>query len=295
VIVVLVLFGGRHTPAAVGKYDLTVFGEVSYRSTNFFRTAYDYNGGWTEVRAAARNVLTPGLVVGFSPYLKTVAALANHVDLPEENMIVYGAGIELRFLSARNASGANCWLSWLTQIRVYIEYLRASFLRRDVGPWVPRRDWRLGAEIWREINVELAARTVRTPSLGNHLWAEVWADFSWKKSNFFLESFDSWTSESLLRLGARYPRIIASEDVFLMPYVAAGHSFSQWCFPWQNRALAGVGMRIMPFPHAQSRWLRRLRFSGERLWIVRYFDDRPIPGTPDRDWRIGVSFSNTWR
>jgi hypothetical protein len=291
----LVLFGGRHTSAAVGTYDVTAFGEVNYRSTNFYGTGYDYVGGWSEVRLAARNVLTPGLIAGFSPYLKAAATLSNHTELPEENTIVYGAGIELRFLPKDDSHKLNCWLVWLAHVRLYGEYLRIRFLKRDVGDWVPRQDWRLGLELWREFNVELDESGTHESTRINRVWAETWGDIDWRKSDFFLADFASWTSESLIRFGVRYPKIIASGDVFLMPYVVVGHSFSQWCFAWQNRALAGGGMRIMPFPRAHSCWLRRLRLFGEHLWIVRYFDNPPLLSIPDRDWRIGINFSNTWR
>jgi hypothetical protein len=284
---------GIFTKAA--DVDLTMFGEVTYRRTNFYQEGYDFFGGWAEARIALRNLAAAGDVVGVSPFVKWVATLTNHTQLPEENTFVYGVGIEIRFFPLPGILKKGLLIGWLKQIRLYGEHLQVEFLKRDVGPWIPRKDWRFGAEIWREFNVELGARSINPSSFADRLWAELWADIDWKKSNFFLRSFNSWTTGSHICIGARYPKVVAYKDIFLMPYAIFEHLTSQWRFPWQNRCLGGVGLRVMPFPHSLSDWIRRLKIFAEYIWAVGYLDDSPLPGTPDHDWRVGINFSNTWR
>jgi hypothetical protein len=275
--------------------DLTGFGEGGYRLTNFYKEHYGFYGGWTENRLALRNLVTLGDGVGASTYAKIVLALTDHRELPEENVFSYGLGIELRLLPFNKTNGIGLMASWLSQVRLYAEYLKAEFLRREVGTWVPRSDWRFGAELWKEVNNEVGGRVIYPSSLSDRIWAELWSDIDWKSSSFFRRDFKSWNTAIVLRVGIWYPRIIFTRDIYLSPYFVADHASSQWKFAWQNRALAGAGIRILLFPHSLSLWLRRLKFFAECVCIICYYDEKAVSGTPNYDFRIGVNFSNSWR
>lgn len=294
-LVALILLMGSVSTTDGFELDLTVFGEVGSRATNLFKEEYGHLGGWMESRLAIRNLAASARLVGVSPYLKGVITLSNHTQLPEENVLVYGVGLELRLIPMPCTNSDSVWGNRIGHIRLYGEYLKADFLRRKVGSWIPLEDWRFGAEMWRELNVELGARTMNPSALTDRLWAELWGDVSYKRSNFFLEDYDSWTSALVIRAGIRFPEMDPTRDVFLMPYAMLEHSSSQRRFAWQNRMLSGVGVRVMPFPHALTTWLRRFRFFAEYAWMVQHYADDSLPGTPDNDLRVGFSFSNTWR
>ncbi|MFX1517254.1 MAG: hypothetical protein ACFFC6_13200 [Promethearchaeota archaeon] len=278
---------------AVGINHIT-FGDKSYRLTNFYEEDYNYLGGWIENRVAVEDLPVIGNKMWINPYLKIAVTLSSHTEIPEENLLVYGIGLENRVFEHLDFLHSSSWLDWLRYARLYAEYLRVRFLRREVGSWIPREDWRYGIELWKEFNVSLTAKNITPESFRDRAWAEVWFDISWKKSNFFMEDYKAWTGNVVSRLGVRYPKVAEENDIFLMPYLVNELSVTQWRFFWQNRALTGLGLRLMPFQHAESDWLRRLRIYIEYLWAVRYFEDRPTPWTPNHDFRVGINFSNAW-
>lgn len=276
--------------------DLVVFGDVSYRSTNLFKEDYDFVGGWVENRLSLRKLPLLGRRLRFNPYVKGVLTLGSRAELPEENTYVYGIGVEVRLPSGTYSGRAPAWLTWIAPLRLYGEYLRVRFLRNEAGDWFPRDDWRFGGEVWKELNVDLSAENMNPESLADRLWGELWMDLGWRKTDFLLHKYESWTSAVVLRVGARYPLIDRQRDIFLMPYFSLEACGSQWAFSWQNRAIPMVGLRVMPFLHNRSYWLRRLRMYGEYRWTPFYLCDGPLAGTPDRDIWLGINFSNTlWR
>lgn len=284
---------GQAGLATAVEIDLTGFGEAGYRSTNLYEERYDFAGGWAEARIAARNLIAYSELIGVTPFAKGVLSWTNHTELPEENMFIYGGGLEFRLLLDSDTHGG--WANWLNQLRLYGEYLEAKYLRREVGSWVPRTDWRFGVEIWKEINVEVGTRVINPKSVLDYTWAEIWSDVGWRKSTFFRSDFESGMTALVLRLGLWFPKLVPSRDIFLMPYATLDHASSQWRYAWQNRALGGFGLRMMPFPHSLTPWLRRLRLFAEYVWVAGYYCDQPVEGTPDYDVRVGVNFSNTWR
>ncbi len=82
-----------------------------------------------------------------------------------------------------------------------------------------------------------------------------------------------------------------------MPYVTGEISLTEQSEFWQNRALAGLGLRFMPFrfhDDVTGIFMKGLRIYAEGLWVVDYFKDDSSSGTPDHDFRVGLNFTINW-
>jgi hypothetical protein len=85
-------------------------------------------------------------------------------------------------------------------------------------------------------------------------------------------------------------------DVFPMLYGIGEVAASGWPYFWENRLSLGGGARLMPFQHAATDWLSRLRIYAEYVRAVDYFRDPSPAGSPEGDFRAGVNFSSSsWR
>lgn len=275
--------------------DPIVFGNVSFRSTNLFRSDYDFVGGWFESRVSVAEPMPRIPGIRLRPYGKLVTSLSNRC-VYSENRLVYGAGLEIR--PARNVLAPldRGPLRFLSGIRLYGEALGVHYPEDEPRACTPVHDLRFGAELWAPFNVDLSARNVRLRSVSHFLWGEIWCDAGYRSSNFFKDNYDSWFVALVTRAGLRVPTlsILRATDVYFMPYVAVDFLISQWRYSWENRAIGILGFRLMPFQHFEAYWLQQIRFYVEYVVATDYFRNLPVPGTPDDDIRIGVDFSNAW-
>jgi hypothetical protein len=295
VLTVCFVVGSIPISSGAAELDWPTFGDFSYRSTNFYADNYDFVGGWVESRFTLSDLVCPGDSICVEPYIKLAFAHSNRDENPWESTLVYGVGLQSRPLLAISTLKRIGWLSWISGARFYAEYLKHEFLRND-APWFPDYDARAGAEIWREFNVDLSSEAMNPSIWYNRLWGELWWDGSYRSTNFFAKSYDSWTTGLVVRVGWRLlkPNLGGHRDIFLMPYLLGELTASRWGYFWENRCILGFGLRVMPFQHAESKWLRRLRIYAEYQGVVKYFRDQPSSLTPDEDVRIGLSFSNSW-
>jgi hypothetical protein len=281
---------------ATGLFNLMwpTFGDVGYRSSNFYSEGYNYVGGWVESRFTLQCLNGPAWHGGIGIYLKGVLAKSSHDESLWENTVAYGIGAEIRPLSTIERVRNHPWLEWLAHFRIYGEYLKHDFLGNE-AEWFPDEDVRTGAEIWKEFNVDLTSVAMVPPHFHHRLWGELWWDGSYRRTNFFDEDYDSWRTAVVARFGLRLsPDIGMGRDIYLMPYVLAEGSLSQQrCF-WENRGVVGLGLRVMPFQHAQTDWLNELRVFAEYHRVACYFKNDAPELIPGNDTRLGLNFSNSW-
>jgi hypothetical protein len=268
---------------------LQLYGDVGWRSSNFFASGYD-----GVVSASTARVLAPRLselvrsrVPLPDPFVGVTVSALKGIDW--ENRADGMAGIEWRPL--KRVDSLPVGLGWLHQVRLYAATYSAEYLR-DAAAFAarPHGDVRVGAELYRECNLYSGGEAAESP-----FWAEVWGDVSWRRTNFVVNDFRAWTAALVPKIGVRLP---PGAELALMPYVTGEVSATQRTEWWQNRALAGLGLRLMPFRHhfgPLADLLRGGRLYVEELWLVSTLKD-PIPdGVPPRDLRVGGTFViNRW-
>jgi hypothetical protein len=269
------------------KTDLVAFGDISYRSTNLLREGYDFLGGWGEARVAFRGLCWMDPFLGLAPYVRAPLAWSNHPDVARENTFIYGVGIESGILKRLSSLSERSWTEWLRDVRLYAEYMRLHYTGEKSDRWSPDYDWRVGAEVWKEFNIDPPTAHQPARPLCDKLWGELWADCGYRETGFLLDEYRSWCADAVLRAGYQ-------ERWYFMPYATARVKVSQW-FPvyWENRAVLGVGLRLMPFTRSQSEWLRGLRFYAEYTSVAGYFRKEPC-GVPEEDTIVGLIFSYGW-
>lgn len=282
--------GSRSDPFTSRYHVVQLYGDVSHRSSNFFAEGYDGEVSTTTLRViyprlselVRTRVPLPDLFVGVTASQLT--------DLAWENRLDAVAGLEWRPLKRTTLPEGPA--RWLNQLRLYASQYQSAYLRDGSDfAWRPHGDTRVGAELYRECNMFPANSA--NESL---LWAEVWGDVSWRRTNYVEDHFQSWTAAFVPKVGLRFPRGRAAA---LMLYASGEFSKTQRSEPWQNRMLAGGGVRVMPFrwhEGALTDVLRGARIYVEELWLVKEFNEPVGTLTPKRDVRFGVSFVvNRWQ
>lgn len=277
---------GQTEPPNAIRFEHQFYGDFANRTTNLYLESYDYNAvsGWLENR----------LILGtwerdrgkVRPYFKTTAALSAH-PLAWENTLVNGIGIEYRpwVDNARLEEGS---FAWVTSLRAYAEYLSLIYLRDKSSS--PDHDFRIGIDLWRERGLEKLNERPDGSYEFSPQWSEVYANLAYQDTNFYESAYDNLVFCIQARSGVRWPYI--TRDVSLMPYILVEVDASGHPYFWQNRAILGVGARIMPFQHSNSDYLNKTKIYVEYIRIMDYLKDEPTPGTiPEDDFRIGASFS----
>jgi hypothetical protein len=166
---------------------------------------------------------------------------------------------------------------------MYLQY-------RDEWSWRPKRDFRIGIELYRECNLYSGSSEAE-----NFLWGEFWGDASWRETSFFIPHFRTWTFAFVPKIGIR---LFPERELAIMPYATGEVSVTGRTDFWQNRLLAGAGVRLMPFRRltgTMSYFLKGVRVYAEGLWVVSYFKDKAPPSIPGYDFRAGIGFTiNRW-
>jgi hypothetical protein len=277
----------NHSPSILqSKYHLIqLFGDASLRSSNFFES--NYNGG---VYSGNIRIIFPRFSTFINsevplpdPFVSGV--LSSLKDINWENRFDYGFGIEWRPFSKLEILELPL-LRWIKQLRFYSIFLNTQYLQYQTSwSWMPKTDFRYGLEYYKESHLYDMT----------FFWSEVWADASWRKTDFYVNDYQSWTFATVPKFGFK----IFSEDKFcIMPYVTGEIAFTERCEYWQNRALAGIGIRIMPFRWNETRlniFAKGLRLYIEKLWVVSYYyyyKDRL--NIPNNDLRAGLNYTINW-
>jgi hypothetical protein len=278
---------GRPGDLLASRYHLLqLHGDASARSTNFYADGYDGLVSGAELRLVLPRLseLGTGPVVLPDPFLAASAQSLRGLDW--EDRLDYAAGVEWRPLKRVPLTGS---ARWLHHVRLYAARYGTRYLDdgQDWSGW-PRDDVRAGAELYRECNLHAGAA-----GPAPRLWAEVWADASWRRTAFVTEDFRAWTLAVVPRVGVRLERVAG-----LMPYAMGELATTGRSEPWQNRVLLGVGARVMPFrldTAGVGGVLRGTRIYVEHLWLVAYVEGATGNVTPVRDLRAGVAMAvNRW-
>jgi hypothetical protein len=166
-------------------------------------------------------------------------------------------------------------------LRLFAERNRLDYLH-DENEWRPDAQSRAGAEYWRAINVN---------DTNEPLWAEIWSGLFWQSANEFDDDYDSVIFANAVRAGVRWPK--AGVLSMLTPYGLLESSLTDNDeYFWENKLVAGVGLRLTPFIRKPTRdWLTRLVVFAEYLEVVDYYHQEGPSGTPDHDFRVGISLS----
>ena len=276
---------GDPADAFTSRYHLVQFyGGASVHSTNLFEDEYDGFVTSNEIRLAVPRLseMVRTAVPLPDPYGFAVATRLTGIDW--EDRLDFGGGLEWRpFKHARFESPL---ARWFYHVRLYATQHGTSYLQyRDEWAWRPNEDFRVGVELYRECNLYSGGLPTESP-----LWAEVWADASWRRTNFVVNDFRSWTVAVVPRVGVRVP---AGARLALMPYLTGELAATGRSEPWQNRVLAGFGLRVMPFRSGDgpaAAILQGVRLYAEAVWVVGYISGASDPGGPSRDVRAGVAF-----
>lgn len=273
---------------------MPLYGDIAVRETNLYKSGYWYLGGWVQTRPTIEDLVNLGPLPNINPYLKIVVAWSR-AQKDWENNLVYGAGVEVWPLRKVKGLDSRKWIAWVRQYRIYAEYLWINYFKESCA-WCPKYDFRIGGELWKAFNVDLTGRIIHWVQPSAYFWAELWFDFGYRKTNFYAKNYNSLYGAAVTRIGVRIPLINAlrSKDIFPMVYVGAEHLNSQWTYAWENRLLGIVGLRLMPFQHSQAEMLNQLRIYAEGVKVLNYYCDRPVAGTPDHDFRLGIIFSQSW-
>lgn len=268
------------------KYHLIqIFGSYSLRTTNFFRDDYRGSVFWTEQRLSfprlsimieSRIPLPDPLVVGLLKGLK---------EINWEDRFDYGVGLEWRPLKNINLDSLPL-LKVLNHARFYAVRLWTSYLQyEDDWSWRPDVDTRFGLEIYRECNFYNK----------NRYWGELWMDFSWRETNFYVNDYDSWVFAIVPKWGVN---LTPNSGFAALPYVTIEAVVTGRREFWQNRVTLGVGLRIMPV-----RWQTGIfgdLFRGSKLYleyseVAAYLKDKAPDDNPKSDLQMGFSYTiNRW-
>lgn len=172
-------------------FDFLLYGDFSYKSTNFSKKDYDAVSGWAEERLVLtlvrydeeeRELITPANrfmdnnIFKFftpNPYLKFTESASSAAGftsfdtsgypyhfkdrIPYENTFVWGGGLENRLIERLDEMflnrriGENKYLDWFRSYRLYAEYLHLEYLTDQW--WQSDYDFRTGVDLWYEWNV----------------------------------------------------------------------------------------------------------------------------------------------
>lgn len=168
-------------------------------------------------------------------------------------------------------------------LRLFGEYNYMDYWGSE-NEWRPDHQMRTGTEYWREVNVNNTTKP---------WWWEFWNGLYWQSANEFDQHYESWIFAQALRTGIRRP----GTDILacFTPYVALESSLTENKeYYWENRMLAGGGIRFTPSLSVLPQWLKwvnRVVLYAEYMHVGAYYGTSAPSSVPDHDVRVGVSFS----
>jgi hypothetical protein len=276
--------------------------DMGYRKTQFF--ASHYNTAIFQWDSRVEFWLPPFRdKFSWGPYIRVAGIKGSQVDA-WQNAWLSGPGFGLqlyplsswRFQSPHSLAGRI-----FGPLRLFGEYSFTNYWGR-VNQWRPRNQARTGLDYWKASNVNEPSR---------FWWTEIWNGFFWQSSNEFTDRYDSIVFANAVRFGVRKPHSAIS---VITPYLALESSRTKYhyagatrcifaqsggvpnpCdFYWENRLLAGGGLRFAPSLAGLARenraWLTRFVVYGEYMNTAAYYYGLSAPSPiPRYDVRLGVS------
>ncbi|MBI3277354.1 MAG: hypothetical protein HYZ66_06315 [Chlamydiae bacterium] len=276
------------------RFDFQNFGEFSWRRTNFdFPRPDDTNYFEDIVGFISTRVIMKGLQFYeagpyLSPYVEGTFSISTRSDAFENKLVTVG-GVEYRLLEGLEFLKQNHWFEWVQRFRFYGQYMDLYSLRkeRETGP--PSYDWRVGVDLYKDWGWDQPFDEQDRNHLCDYLWAELFWDSKWEKTDFNRDDYDSFTITEVTQVGLKFPWV--GKIPPLMPYVRLEFTESQRDFFFQNRVVLFGGIRYMPFHTKQFKsyeWLYGLKLYAEAGQVESYFKDEPPDDRPDWDFRVGI-------
>jgi hypothetical protein len=199
------------------------------------------------------------------------------------NYLFAGGGI--RLIPFRAFHGTAWYNEWLSGLKIFYENLSSSYLKNSVSAeaaGLAPTDTRYGIEVWHEWHQEKP--NCRVP------WGELWANLSWRKTNFGWETFEEWVLYFQPKFGVHLARDIKAylrADITASGKEGASYSFL-------NVADYGVGVAFEPLREygTTTDLFHKFKMFAEVLGVS-YLKDQPADPTNvvSSDVRFGVEFS----
>ena len=258
--------------------------ESAWRNTNFDNSGH--NTFLSQGDSRLEFWLPPGRdEFSWGPYVR-FAGLTSDKSRAWENVWLAqpGYGLNVYPFSAADFRKENEGAAKiLGPLRLFGEYNRMDYWGRT-NMWRPNEQVRAGADYWKALH---------TNNTYMPWWAEVWSGLWWQSANEFDKDYDATIFANALRIGIRQPK--AGIVSALSPYVLVESSLTDnRAFYWENRLLAGAGMRFAPLIDRykdNSNWLTRLVAFAEYLHVAAYYRESAPSSVPDYDVRVGISLS----
>ena len=259
--------------------------DMGYHKTQFFEANHNVTVGQWDSRT---EVWLPPFRSRFSwgPYLRVAGIVASRAE-PWENAWLAGPGVGFQIfpcsLAACRKNGSALGRIF-GPLRLFAEYNRTDYWGKT-NEWRPNKQKRIGIDYWRSLHV----------NDGRYAWwAETWNGLWWQSANEFDAHYNAWILGNALRSGVRVPRSHNVLSAFT-PYVALESSLTdQRTYYWENRLLAGGGLRFAPplnrLPRSYG-WFNRLAVYAEYLHAAAYYRLPAPPSIPKYDVRIGITAS----
>ena len=200
-----------------------------------------------------------------------------------DNSLYSGAGVHLKPFESFESSS---WQTqWIRDVKIFYEQLTASYLLGGASAEaakLAKTDQRIGFDLWHEWNLDKPDE--------NLPWGELWANLSYRDTNFGWEDFKNYIFYFQPKLGRHLGRGLAA--YLRADLVASGKSGASYSF--LNAADYGAGLRLEPWRSSEgtSDFLKNLKLFAEVLGVS-YLKDSPADPAKNvtRDIRFGIDFS----
>lgn len=253
---------------------MEMWNRVAYYETNVERDRFSKILGRSEGRLGF-NIMELPLQV-YAVYYAVLSQDENYWN----NSFFPGFGARIfPFKSFEATHWAN---EWLPGLRIYAESLSSSYLQNEdeaEAAGLRDNDTRLGLEIYHEWNLD-------NPDRG-FPWAELWANYSYRSTNFTAGDDSSNVFFMQPRMGWHLGYGIGA-------YLAVDMTLSDNESYWLNIADYGLGIRFEPWREQSDAndLFRKFKMFAEVVGVS-YLKDKPA--NPDNevssDVRFGIEFS----
>jgi hypothetical protein len=255
-----------------------LWNNFAYYDTNLERKGYDSILGHYEGKIGLWLFDTPFQLYG--AYYGITAQTTDYFD----NSLFTGVG--LRFKPFETIFPGTNWANeWIRDIKVFGESLSAGYTKGAASAessGLATTDIRYGLDLWHEWNLD-------NPSL-DAPWAELWANLSYRTTNFGWEDFHNYIFYFQPKLGKHLGRGI--ETYIKADAVYSGKGGPSYSF--LNVADYGLGIRFEPWRGLDTapELLRKFKMFCEVLGVS-YLKDKPADPSQvvTGDVRFGVDFS----
>ncbi|MFA4858391.1 MAG: hypothetical protein WC901_05355 [Candidatus Margulisiibacteriota bacterium] len=219
------------------------------------------------------------------PYVTAQGAYSGDPNYWNNNLYT-GVGVRvLPFAKTDSPSPINA-------LKIFYESLSASYYKDGeaaVAAGRPNQDTVFGLDLWYEWNQPQWSGD-KNYSFASP-WSEVWANLSFRQTNFYEDNFNSY----ILRIQEKTGLFLGegqNNGPLFQPYLTFDFVNSGKNYSWLNRMSYGLGVRVEPFRFTDdptSAWLFKLKMFGEGLGMA-YFKDAPTTNI-STDFRAGVEFT----